>query len=44
VPIFDLGPFTITGAPTEDGGKASLRALDHQGRVGMTAEAEFETR
>ena len=43
-PIFDLGPFTITGAPTEDGGKASLRALDHQGRVGMTAEAEFETR
>lgn len=42
-PIFDLGPFTIAGAPTEDGGKASLWALDHQGRVAMTAEAEFET-
>ncbi len=40
-PIFDLGPFTVEGAP-EDGGGASLWALDHQGRVAMTAEAEFE--
>ncbi len=43
-PIFDLGPFTIAGAPTEDGSNASLRALDHQGRGAMTAEAEFEIR
>ncbi len=43
-PIFDLGPFTIAGIPTDDGGKASLRAFDHLGRVAMTAEAEFEKR
>ncbi len=39
-PIFDLGPFTVAGNP-QDGDKASLWALDHEGRVAMTAEAEF---
>lgn len=41
-PIFDLGPFTIAGEPSGDGTTASLWALDHQGRVAMTADAEFE--
>ena len=39
-PIFDLGPFTVAGNP-QDGARASLWALDHEGRVAMTAEAEF---
>ena len=39
-PIFDLGPFTVAGNP-QDGDGASLWALDHEGRVAMTAEAEF---
>ena len=39
-PIFDLGPFTVCGNP-QDGDGASLWALDHEGRVAMTAEAEF---
>ena len=38
--IFDNGPFTVAGSP-EDGGKAALWALDHDGAVAMTAEAEF---
>ena len=39
-PIFDNGPFTVAGSP-EEGGKAALWALDHDGAVAMTAEAEF---
>ena len=39
-PIFDLGPFTVAGKPEANGGKASLWALDHSGRVAMTANAE----
>ncbi len=38
--IFDDGPFTVAGSP-EEGGKAALWALDHDGAVAMTAEAEF---
>ena len=38
--IFDLGPFTVAGKPEEGVGQASLWALDHNGRVAMTAEAE----
>ena len=40
-PVFDLGPFSVNGRP-QDGG-AALWALDHQGRLAMTADAEFET-
>ena len=39
-PIFDLGPFTVAGKPEDNGQRASLWALDHLGRVAMTANAE----
>ena len=39
-PVFDLGPFSVNGRP-QDGG-AALWALDHQGRLAMTADAEFD--
>ncbi len=42
-PIFDDGPFTVEGEPSPDGARASLWALDHRGRVAMTAAADFET-
>jgi 3-methylfumaryl-CoA hydratase len=38
-PIFDLGPFSVNGRPVDGG--AELWALDHQGRLAMTAKAEF---
>jgi len=41
-PIFDLGPFTVSGDPSDDGGMAALSAHDHLGRLAMTASAEFE--
>ena len=41
-PIFDDGPFTVEGEPSPDSAQASLWALDHQGRVAMTAAAGFE--
>lgn len=41
-PIFDDGPFTVAGTPSGDGLAASLEARDHEGRVAMTAEAEFD--
>jgi len=41
-PVFDDGPFSVAGEPTPDGAKASLWALDHGGRVAMTAKADFE--
>ncbi len=40
-PIFDLGPFSVNGRPSDRG--AELWALDHQGRLAMTGDAEFET-
>ncbi len=40
-PIFDLGPFTVAGKPEDNRQMASLWALDHDGRVAMTAEAEI---
>ena len=42
-PIFDLGPFTVEGEPSPDSAQASLWAMDHKGRVAMTAAAGFET-
>ncbi|NQV84644.1 MAG: MaoC family dehydratase N-terminal domain-containing protein [Rhodospirillales bacterium] len=39
-PVFDLGPFSVNGRPVGNG--AELWALDHEGRLAMTAEAEFE--
>lgn len=38
-PIYDDGDFTLCGAPTADGEGIDLWALDHAGRVGMTAKA-----
>ena len=40
-PIFDLGPFSVNGRLVDGG--AELWALDHQGRLAMTGDAEFET-
>lgn len=39
-PIFATGPFTVAGRPDGDG--ARLWALDTDGALAMTAEAEFE--
>jgi len=41
-PIFDAGPFTVAGTPADDARAASLEARDHEGRVAMTAKAEFD--
>ena len=40
-PLFEPDPFTLTGRPRADGNAAELWALDRQGNVAMTAEAEF---
>ena len=40
-PLYDIDDFTVEGAPGEDGRSASLWALNHQGRLAMTAEATF---
>jgi len=40
-PIFDLGPFSVNGRPRDLA--ADLWALDHQGRLAMTGDAEFAT-
>ena len=40
-PIFDLGPFSVNGRPVDLA--AELWALDHEGRLAVTGEAEFET-
>ena len=37
--VYDLGPFTIFGAPDDD--KAILWATDHEGALAVYAEAEF---
>jgi 3-methylfumaryl-CoA hydratase len=39
-PIYDDGNFTLCGAPSADGDRIDLWALDHAGRVGMTAKAQ----
>ncbi len=40
-PVFDIGPFSINGNPTEDGG-ASLWATTNAGGMAMQAEATFQ--
>ena len=39
-PIYDDGDFTLGGAPTADGEGIDLWAVDHAGRIGMTAKAQ----
>ena len=39
--IYDTGPFTIAGAPAADGREAALWAVDAEGKLAMTATAEF---
>ena len=39
-PIYDDGNFILVGAPSADGDRIDLWALDHAGRVGMTAKAQ----
>ena len=41
-PTFDLHPFRVCGQPTADGKGAQLWAQDHEGRLTMQAEAQFE--
>ncbi len=38
-PVFDLGPYTVFGAPDGDG--AMLWATDYEGALAVTAEASF---
>lgn len=40
-PLYDTHDFTVEGAPGADGASASLWALNHEGRLAMTAEATF---
>jgi len=40
-PLYDIDDFTLEGAPGEDGRSARLWALNHQGRLAMSAEATF---
>ena len=40
-PVYDTGPFTIHGAPSEDERSASLWVIDPNGGVAMTASAEY---
>jgi 3-methylfumaryl-CoA hydratase len=39
--IYDIGKFTIAGAPAADGREAKLWALDANGNLAMTATARF---
>ncbi|HSV84634.1 MAG TPA: MaoC family dehydratase N-terminal domain-containing protein [Ramlibacter sp.] len=41
-PTFDLHPFRVQGIPSEDGRSARLWVQDHEGFLGMQAEATFE--
>ena len=38
-PVYDNGDFTIGAAPVADGTQIDLWALDHDGNIGMTAQA-----
>ncbi len=40
-PIYDTGPYTLCGAPSADGGSATMWALDAQGSVGQVGEILF---
>jgi 3-methylfumaryl-CoA hydratase len=40
-PLFEPDQFTLAGAPSVDGCEAKLWAIDRQGNVAMTADAEF---
>jgi 3-methylfumaryl-CoA hydratase len=40
-PLYDIHDFSVEGAPNEDGKSATLWALNHQGRLAMSAEAIF---
>lgn len=40
--IYDTGPFTLAGRPTEDGREARLWALDAEGDLAMVATARFD--
>lgn len=39
-PIYDDGSFTLGAAPAADGGLIDLWAVDHDGKIGMTAQAQ----
>lgn len=40
-PLYDIDDFTVEGTPAVDGSSATLWALNHQGRLAMSAEATF---
>ena len=40
-PLYDIHDFSVEGAPNEDGKSATLWALNHQGRLAMSARATF---
>jgi len=40
-PLYDVHDFSVEGAPRGDGRSATLWALNHQGRLAMSAEATF---
>jgi len=42
-PLYDIHDFTVEGAPGADGRSASLWALNHEGRLAMSAEATYRT-
>lgn len=42
-PVYDDGDFTLGAAPTPDGDRIDLWALDHAGNTGMTAQAHRAT-
>ncbi|MEK9755351.1 MAG: MaoC family dehydratase N-terminal domain-containing protein [Rhodospirillaceae bacterium] len=40
-PVFDTGPFTVNGRPSDDGATAALWATTNAGGLAMKAEARF---
>ena len=40
-PLYDIHDFCVEGAPNDDGRSATLWALNHHGRLAMSAEATF---
>ena len=40
-PLYDTSDFTVEGTPGADGASATLWALNHEGRLAMSAEATF---
>jgi 3-methylfumaryl-CoA hydratase len=40
-PLYDIDDFCVEGAPNDDGASATLWALNHDGRLAMSAEATF---